>query len=285
MRSDVDAAADAMHTAAVRGHSEILELLLSSPSPLTANTKNMYCSFPLHSAAFSAQLSSVEVMRPWLSCEVFGSQCVHSFYSHVCEVLSVPVSVASLTPHCTTKHLSCMQLIQCFISSHAQVLLTFGASVTARCYGWCALHRACTGTTGSGENRARVVQRLLLAPDGMSVLNCQDNRGDSPLHCAAASGNAEVVSLLISVGADIHLRNFEGEGKGGGTPFQLARENSQVRGILMLALLKDARLNGRLNDDDGRLSDDDEGAQVNDQDGGHLNDEQVALPIKGLCVQ
>jgi ankyrin repeat protein len=40
--------------------------------------------------------------------------------------------------------------------------------------------------------------------------NRRNGRGESPLHCAAMSGDNEVVELLLDHGADIKARDGEG---------------------------------------------------------------------------
>lgn len=170
VRANVDDAARALELAAEKNHVECIQLLLTSPSPLSANsrdTRDRYNSFPLHAAVYYGHFESV------------------------------------------------------------QVLLSHNASPTSLDHdGGCALHIACNSISDN-ETRASIIRLLLDAPQGMSVIDCQDDDyGSTPLHIAAQLGLAECCAQLCKAGAQVQLRDH-----GGRTPFQIAR-NSQVREFL-----------------------------------------------------
>jgi ankyrin repeat protein len=54
------------------------------------------------------------------------------------------------------------------------------------------------------------VVKLLVRARGISVNQCKEG-GFSPLHIASEEGHAEVVSVLLAAGSDVHLKTDEGE--------------------------------------------------------------------------
>mmetsp|Transcript_21246 Transcript_21246/g.31817 ORF Transcript_21246/g.31817 Transcript_21246/m.31817 type:complete len:277 (-) Transcript_21246:42-872(-) len=71
-----------------------------------------------------------------------------------------------------------------------------------------------------GANRAAVVKYLLEQKASPSNV---DNNGCSCLHYAAAYGRKELVEYFLSAGADINLKNTQGQ-----TPLALATKNKQA---------------------------------------------------------
>lgn len=53
-----------------------------------------------------------------------------------------------------------------------------------------------------------MVERL--AATDLSLVNCRDDDGYTPLHRACYSGHAPVVSFLLDCGADLHARTVDG---------------------------------------------------------------------------
>jgi ankyrin repeat protein len=85
----------------------------------------------------------------------------------------------------------------------ARVLLDFGANQGTRdAYGWTALMRA------AGNGRIGVV-RLLLGAAGADLALTQE-AGATVLHIAAASGDPDIVELLLARGADVAARDGNG---------------------------------------------------------------------------
>lgn len=123
--------------------------------------------------------------------------------------------------------------------SDQQVLLSYGASSTAHDYlERTALHVACSEFEWKDDKGEKIVQELLRAPGGMSVLDSRDRYGDTPLHGAVLSGSASCCDLLLSAGSKATLMlNQRGQ-----TPYQLASrygckssdptESSQVLNVL-----------------------------------------------------
>ena len=77
----------------------------------------------------------------------------------------------------------------------------------------------------------KIISLLLQA--GANV-NAKDAKGNTPLHCACYTGNAQVISVLLEEGADVKLVNHNG-----GTPWILAgsfcRKHSECIGLLLQA--------------------------------------------------
>jgi len=75
------------------------------------------------------------------------------------------------------------------------------------------------------------VQRLIHAKVNV---NDRGNRDKSPLHFAAAKGDARIVRLLLDAGADIGARAFVGVTFHGGTPLHMAARANHVEIIKLL---------------------------------------------------
>ena len=65
---------------------------------------------------------------------------------------------------------------------------------------------------------------------GMLDINACDDRGNSLLHAAVKSGNAEMVRVLLSRGCDAYLKNAKGK-----LAIELSKPGSQIRKILAAA--------------------------------------------------
>lgn len=75
-----------------------------------------------------------------------------------------------------------------------------------------------------------------LVRDDPGLLNAADDQGSAPLHTAAAAGQKHIVELLLSLGADVNVKNRDGS-----TPLHVAA--SEARGeIVDLLLAKGADL-------------------------------------------
>ncbi|TSN21200.1 Ankyrin repeat domain-containing protein 49 [Bagarius yarrelli] len=58
------------------------------------------------------------------------------------------------------------------------------------------------------KNRLSTVERL--AASDLSLVNCHDVDGYTPLHRASYSGHARIVSFLLDSGANLHARTMDG---------------------------------------------------------------------------
>jgi ankyrin repeat protein len=63
----------------------------------------------------------------------------------------------------------------------------------------------CIWPVGRGRVHVRVDETLVLP--GNAKVNAQDRNGHLPLHFAIAEGRTDVVTFLISHGADVDMRN------------------------------------------------------------------------------
>ena len=65
------------------------------------------------------------------------------------------------------------------------------------------------------------------------VVDQSDFSGNTPLHVAASLGNAQLINLLVTTGADHTLMNLEGE-----TPLDLAKlkGHNEVRSIYCIVV-------------------------------------------------
>lgn len=65
-------------------------------------------------------------------------------------------------------------------------------------------------------------------------INLKDTNGETPLHHAVGDGRTEMVELLIALGADVNASDKEGK-----TPIKGANESGQLRKMLLAAGAKD----------------------------------------------
>jgi len=89
----------------------------------------------------------------------------------------------------------------------AQMLLDYGADVTASTKIGETLLHAAAGRTGPGGGTATAE---LLLQHGADVSSVTKN-GRMPLHCAASVGDGAIVSLLLEKGADATAKADDGE--------------------------------------------------------------------------
>jgi len=101
----------------------------------------------------------------------------------------------------------------------ALALLSRGADVNARSrYGRIALHSAAQAIDYSSPEANPVIRTLVL--NGSSINTARDFRGHTPLHLAASLGRAKNCTVLLEYGADVTVRNDQGQ-----TPIDMARES------------------------------------------------------------
>lgn len=73
----------------------------------------------------------------------------------------------------------------------------------------------------SAEKASRIFNTIYLLQDGRVDVNAVDKCGNTPLHTAAAAGNAYGVQFLMMKGADVNCR-----GENGNTPLDMARKHA-----------------------------------------------------------
>jgi uncharacterized protein len=96
-------------------------------------------------------------------------------------------------------------------------------------FGYTALHFAVQ------KNDLRIVRLLINSEDSIvdKMINKKDDLGNTPLHLAVDSGNANIVDFLIKKGADKNIRNSEGE-----RPLEMARKKQYLKIIEILSNTK-----------------------------------------------
>lgn len=92
--------------------------------------------------------------------------------------------------------------------------------------GWQVLHKACIN-----KGSTSVIKKIL-AYSGVDI-NDQNDEGNSPLHVAAAFGQAEMARFLIESGAEINITSRKGE-----TPLDFARYGNSLAVIPILELCR-----------------------------------------------
>jgi len=94
--------------------------------------------------------------------------------------------------------------------------------------GWTALHLLANGGGDSSALRRRMAARLLMMRANPMA---RTETGATPLHTAAGTANADIVSLLLlEARATVNSKN-----KNKKTPFDMARSNKQVRDMIAAA--------------------------------------------------
>lgn len=96
-------------------------------------------------------------------------------------------------------------------------------------FGYTALHFAVQ------KNDLKVVRLLINSSEAIveKMINKKDDLGNTPLHLAIDSGNANVVDFLVKKGADLNIRNSQGE-----RPLDIARKKQYFKIIEVLANTK-----------------------------------------------
>ncbi|KAM4608028.1 histone-lysine N-methyltransferase EHMT1-like isoform 1-T1 [Polymixia lowei] len=197
-----------LHVAASEGHQEICHMLVQAGANLDMFDEEQRT--PLMAACENNHLDTVKyLIRAGAAIshkDIKGSTCLHlaaklGYY----DILHHLVSKAS-------KYINCQDdggwtpvtwAIEYKHKELVHLLLARGADVNIRdkeenvCLHWAAL-------SGSDD----VAQALLEARCDLHAVNIH---GDSPLHVAARENQLECLMLLLSRGADVNLRNREGE--------------------------------------------------------------------------
>ena len=70
----------------------------------------------------------------------------------------------------------------------------------------------------------------------MQILRQEQKADDTPLHVAAALGNADGITAVLKAGANGKARNDNGN-----TPFDLAKDNDKLDGTDAYRMLNEAR--------------------------------------------
>jgi ankyrin repeat protein len=177
----------ALQTACRGGHYDIAELLLYHGADIAVNWKNGN------------------------GCTALGDACRKGHRDIVELLLDHGANIEITNPKFTNLMFSCL----CGHTSTTKLLLDRGASTYVRnLFGDSALHIACW----SGGNISIV---KLLLEHGCDI-NAVDSRySNSPLHVACSNGHTQIVEELVARGADITLKNRDGQ-----TPFFLSKKRN-----------------------------------------------------------
>jgi 26S proteasome non-ATPase regulatory subunit 10 len=81
------------------------------------------------------------------------------------------------------------------------------------------------------------VKLLSSSDEAKTVINSKDDEGWAPLHSAASIGNAELVEVLLTRGADVNAKN-----NGGRTALHYAASKGRLE-IAQLLLTHGAKIN------------------------------------------
>uniref|UniRef100_A0A672GX34 Histone-lysine N-methyltransferase EHMT1-like n=1 Tax=Salarias fasciatus TaxID=181472 RepID=A0A672GX34_SALFA len=197
-----------LHAAAAEGHHEVCHMLVQAGANLDMFDQEQRT--PLMSACENNHLDTVKyLIRAGAAVghkDVLGFTCLHlaaklGHYNVIQHLLSK-----------ASKHINCQDdggwtpITWAIEYKHVEVVLLLlgkGADVNIRdkeenvCLHWAAL-------SGCDD----IAQALL---DARCDLNAINVHGDSPLHVAARENHLECVVLFLSRGADVSLRNVEGQ--------------------------------------------------------------------------
>ena len=110
-----------------------------------------------------------------------------------------------------------------------EVLLKYDADVNAKSIdGWTPLHFAAQKNAVRNSAAAGVAKVLLKQRPDIKI-DEKNNRGETPLYCAARDNEVEMVELLLKHGADVNAKQNSGL-----TPLRVAMRNNAVEAADLL---------------------------------------------------
>ena len=204
----------ALHIAAGHGHSELVELLLSTPHGHAAQATDgpQKCTMPLHLAASSghaavvlqllqAGATAADANVNQLDEQGFTALMLAAKHGHAASVSALLEVSACRSDLCCPEGLTALGLAAS--AGHLEVVeyLVMASQQTWQQSGpkperdRSALH--CASTLGN----TAIVQRILFSPWHSAAITVADKTGCMPLHIAARHGHAAVVVQLLEAGA------------------------------------------------------------------------------------
>ncbi len=241
-----------LQIAAYKGHTEIVEFLLSKGGEVNATSK--FGGTALYMASYAGQEEVVEVLiahgaDPNLAIKDSGEHVLqvatlegYRNYNHIFSALG---GIANVKVHFIGSPLQAASANG--YKKIAEVLIANGANVNARAAGKTALHSA-------SVNGQRELAELLIA-NGADV-NARDETGSTPL-CSAmfclrepvdSTAVRDVAEVLIRRGADVNLKSRTGL-----TPLHHATAHANIETVELL-ISSGANINARNEDGDTPLN-------------------------------
>ena len=197
----------ALHVAAIKGHADVIELLLTNGADINAESETG--ATPLVLAAENGKIEALQFIL-----------------QHKDKIVNIEARGAGGG---TALHVAA-------IKGHADVielLLTNGADINAES------ETGATPLVLAAENgKIEALQFILQHKDKTVDIEAKGAGGGTALHAAAIGGHVDVIELLLTNGADINA-----ESETGATPLVLAAENGQLEALRFILQHKDKTVN------------------------------------------
>lgn len=190
----------------------VQELLENGVSADSFNEKGSYV---LHEAAYTQLPELINLLLDHgakiESLNAYGDTPLHTAVFNNSPEMALALLIRNANPNAANSKKETPLLLACKNKKDNPelliLLLEYGANINAQdCFGENVLHKL------AFQGSVKSLEVLLEKPSALSLINIRNEKEkNTPLHIAIEKGHRDLIQLLVSKGADIHIQNKNGK--------------------------------------------------------------------------